>query len=332
MGKKEEVWLFDISEKLKGTNVSVNNASLKLVLARASNSDKPHCSLDLIKKLEMKPTKVNLCNTIYGWVKYAHSVPLSKLIKIIELSGMDKQEIEKSILSINAGSGLIQPKFPIKIDKKLGSITGHILGDGSIDKRYKQVFFSNSEKELLREFSENMEDVFKVKPRIWMQKAPEFGNTKWDRRLQSVNELTEGRNGGLFYPTICGLMLNAIFDDFAIGKDKKITDRMINTPKEFKIGLVRAFYDDEGSVGRKNIRLFQDRKDILEVFRGLLAEFGITSGEIKTYFKRDKERYYFDIFRKSNFLKFQNEIGFTSPLKSERLRKLNIVTKPWNAK
>ena len=85
-----------------------------------------------------------------------------------------------------------------------------------------------------------------------MQMAPDFGNTRWDKRLSSIDELIKGRNGGLFYPTICGLLLNKIFDNFAIGKNKNMTENILNSNKEFKRKLIRAFYDDEGSVGKNN--------------------------------------------------------------------------------
>lgn len=332
MTENEGIWLSEISHRLKGINVTIENNFLKRILIETSKSSKPHCNLNFIKIMKMKPTGKSLSYTIYSWTKYRRSIPLDKLIILSKLSKFDNKKIESKIISVNATKGKIKPKFPIKINRQLGSIMGHILGDGSIDKKYKQVFFSNSEKYLLREFSNNMKGIFNIKPRIWMQKRPDFGNTKWDKRIYTLHELKKGRNCGLFYPTICGLILNAIFEDFAIGKDKKITARIMGTNKEFKRGFIRAFYDDECTVGRTNIRVFQDKKDILEGFKVLLMEFDITTGNIKTYIKRNKERYYFDIHRKSNFLKFQREIGFTSPKKSERLNRLSLIIKPWNAK
>jgi len=246
---------------------------------------------------------------------------------IVKLGSLDWKEIEKNINSLNARRGIANIIFPIKINQKLGSIVGHILGDGSIDKKYQQVFFSNSDKTLLKEFESSMKEIFGIEPRIWMQNKPEFGNTSWDKRLKSIRELKDGRNGALFYPTICGLILNDIFDDFSIGRDKRITKEMLNTDKEFKAGLIRAFYDDESSVGNKNIRVFQDRKEILETFRKLLSEFSITASSVKSYKKRDIDRYYFDIFRKSNIRIFEKEIGFTSPKKNDKLNEI-INRKP----
>lgn len=66
---------------------------------------------------------------------------------------------------------------------------------------------------------------------------------------------------------------------------------------------------------------FQDRPDILEIFKVFLLEFNIQSQPLKYYVKREKKRYYFDIYKsKSNLLKFEQEIGFTSPVKAMKLR------------
>ena len=328
----DHISLFEISSKLKGVNIYLNNNFLKKMLIRASNSDRPHCSLDFIKKMGLKLTTKYSCCTIYGWIKYQKTIPLEKLRIVSNLGNISQKEIERNIISLNAGRGNIKINFPIYLNEQLGSIIGHILGDGSIDKKYLQVFFSNSERALLKEFSNNMMEIFKIEPRIWMQKEPEFGNTHWDKRLSRIDQLILGRNGGLFYPTICGLILNAIFEDFAIGKNKKMTFKIMNANKNFKRGLVRAFYDDESSVGKKNIRLFQDKIEVLEAFRKILREFEINASEIKFYIKRDKQRFYLDIFKKSNFIKFRNEIGFTSPLKAKKLDELCIIKNLKNSK
>jgi len=307
-------------------------------MTKATNGNKPYLDIKFMKKLGMKPNVKDKKNiTIYSWLKYNKTIPLKILLKILELSNKNLAKIEPKInsIKINYAGAEISPKFPIKINKKLGSVVGHILGDGSIDSKHTQVSFSNSNKELLKEFERNMLEVFGVKPRIWMQKTATFeGKTRWEKRLNIIDELKENRSCSLFYPKICGLILNSIFDNFAIGKNKTITKKIITLNKDFKAGLIRAFYDDEGSIskGGKNIRLFQDKKDILESFRSLLKEFKIKPNDIKTYFKRNKERYYFDIYRKSNFIKFQKEIGFTNPKKKERLKQLTIIKNFKNSK
>lgn len=322
---KKEIAIMEFSEKMDGVNVSINREFLIYLLTKASGKKEPYSDIKFISKLKMKPTNKSYCSTIYGWIKYNKSVPLKKLFILKKLTGVSIKDIEKNISFISTGRTKLVFCSPIKIDKDLGTIVGHILGDGSVDRKYKQVFFSNSNKELLEEFANCMEKILRVKPRIWMQKSPDFGNTQWDKRLSHINELIAGRNGGLFYPTLCGILLNLIFDDFAIGKEKKITSQISTANRDFKRGLIKAFYDDEGTVGEKSIRLFQDKEDMLNMFRDMLKEFGIFAGEVKSYIKRDKKRFYFDIFKKSNFLKFREEIGFTSSKKNSKLQEICII-------
>lgn len=316
--------------------IKLKREFLITILKKASQKDKPHRNEKFCKKIKVKfnnKTKASL--TVISWMKYNSSIPLSKLIIIKKMVLNSWEEIEKNVLSLQFSlrGGKININFPIIVDKKVGAIIGHILGDGSIDKKYNQVFFSNSNKELLKEFELYMYEVFKVKPRIWMQETSTFeGRTRWEKRLEKIDDLKEERNCGLFYPSICGVILNNIFKNFAVGKDKKITNIISNSSKDFKLGLLRAFYDDEGTVAQKSLRLFQDKKDILENMRKFLKEFEISSGKTKTYKKKNKERYYFDIHRKSNLIKFREKIGFTSSKKMNKLKEISIIKNYKNSK
>lgn len=316
--------------------VELKNGFLKYMLKKSSKNDIPHRNKTFCNKLEIPfNEKIKASPTIISWIKFNRAIPLSKLIILKECAKISWKEIENNVISLRSGfrGSKTLFNFPIKIDRKMGSIVGHVLGDGSIDKKYKQVFYSNSNDELLKEFSNDMKAIFGVKPRIWMQRTSNFeGKTRWDKRINNIDELKKERNCGLFYPSVCGNLLNVIFNDFAIGFNKKITNNIINSPKEYKIGLIRAFYDDESHVGEKSIRLFQDRKDILEEFRRFLLEFDIIPGEVKFYIKKNKERYYFDIHRKSNLIKFRDKIGFTSSKKMNKLKKISIIKRPTMSK
>jgi len=321
-------YFLNLREKFGKIQVRVDKSFLKKLIVTAAKDNKPHINKNFMKKLEIKPNLTYGRNiTIYGWGRYTDSIPIKKMIKIMNILNYSYSNIEKKVISLKGGSrgGEVNIKFPINIDKRLGCIIGHILGDGSIDSNYKQVFFSNSNKELLKEFESKMFSIFNVKPRIWMQRKSNFGKTRWEKRLEKIDYLKKNRNCGLFYTTICGVILNEIFDGFCIGKNKKITQRIKTASKEFKIGLIRAFYDDEGNVGKDRIRLFQDNKGILISISKFLKEMGIKPGSIKRYKKRGKFRHYFDIYRKSNFIRFKDKIGFTSTAKMGDLKEISII-------
>ena len=330
--KLKEVNLKDFASKSSKIYIKLNKDFLIGILKRASKSEKPHRDEDFCRKIGMHfNEKIKASPTIIAWIGFNRAIPLSKLLIIKNLSDISWKVIEENTINLkhNLAGGEIIIKFPLRIGRDIGSIVGHILGDGSIDKKYKQVFYSNSNKELLKEFSRNMGEIFGIPPRIWMQRTSNFeGKTRWEKRLRSINKLIKKRNCGLFYPTICGILLNLIFDDFAIGKDKKVTGKIKRTNKEFKSGLIRAFFDDESTVGQKSIRVFQDRKDILETISNILREFEIYTKEVKKYVKKDKDRHYLDIHRKSNLIKFRDEIGFTSSKKMNKLKEISVIKRP----
>ena len=333
---KNKINITEIRKDLGKIHLKIDKKFLKFLLLKSSKSSRPHLDRHLQKKLKMKSNnKYKVNTTIYGWTRYANSVPLDKFLIILKLSNTSAKFAQSKIISLKAGmrGKEIFPKFPIIIGNSLGLIMGHILGDGSIDRKYKQVFYSNSNKELLKEFEKHMFEVFSIKPRIWQQDASNFeGKTKWDKRLDKIDDLEKGRNCGLFYPSICGILLNSILYSFAIGKKKKIPEGVFNQSKKFKIGLIKSFFDDEGSVGNRNIRLHQDNKEILVRFKILLIDVGISPGNIKTYIKKGKERHYLDIHKKSNFIKYWEKIGFTSSKKEKKLENLVIIKNYKNSK
>jgi hypothetical protein len=162
-----------------------------------------------------------------------------------------------------------------------------------------------------------MNQTFGIQPRIWIQKKSNFGNTKWDFRVNTLKNLPKNRCVGLFYPKICGIILHSILGNFADGKNKQITTEIKNSHKLFLVHMIRAFFDSEASAYNKRnmIRVFQDNKDILEEIRNILFSFDIKTNNVKYYIKKYKKRYYFDITNKENFLKFHKVIGFNSNYK-----------------
>jgi len=116
---------------------------------------------------------------------------MANLSKIVDLAGLDWKDVQRNVISLKLGyhKGEIKPRFPIKIDRTLGLIIGHILGDGSINRKYQQVFYSNSNKSLLFEFQNCMYDIFGICPRIWMQRK-----TRWEKRLDKARLIKRASN------------------------------------------------------------------------------------------------------------------------------------------
>jgi intein-encoded DNA endonuclease-like protein len=326
---KNEIGLKEIYNELSHAHVEINLKFLNELLKDASESESPHRNVPFAKKLGVPINKTKKsAMTIYGWMRGYRTVPMNKLSLLIVLSKKYFwRDVERNLISIKAGirKGEVIPRFPIKANEGLGSIVGHILGDGSIDKQNHTCFYSNSNLYLLQEFVGYMDEIFGVKPRIWVQKRKSFEEkTEWLKRVNNLKEVPEKHSVGLFYPKICSDFLYAICGKFAEGKEKRITNEIKNFNKDFKKGLIRGFFDDEGSVysDLHCLRLFQDRKDILEDFRCLLSEFDINSNIVRDYSKRNRLRYYFNISGVDNYIRFYEYIGLTSPKKIEMLKLL----------
>jgi hypothetical protein len=292
-------------------------------------STEPHKDREFLKKIELRYNNQTKRNMVFSKLMRTNkAIEFNTIKRIIKLSRYNWIDIEKNIISIGKKKkeGKINNIFPIKINKRLGSIIGHILGDGSIDKKYQQVFYTNQDKDLILEFRDNMNSIFNIKPRIWLQKPGRFKeNSRWIRRIQNIKEIPEKSQIGLFYPSICGEILNIIFGNFAIGKHKKITEIMINCPKDFKIGLIRAFFDDEGHMDKeRGPRFHQDNREILEKIKIMLSELKIHSFPVRKYIRKGKARHFCNIKSKKNYKRYYEVIGCTSKKKMKVLNKLIV--------
>ncbi len=329
---KEEVNLEQLVPYLRNAILGLNKDFLRELLIDASKSDKPHIDKDFCLKIGAKWNyEYNASHIIRNWFNGERNIRVKYLERILKLSKYNWQDIEANLIFIRAGTtrGEVYPNFPIKIDKRLGSIVGYILGDGSITQSNLQMFFTNKNKELLKEFENNMFEIFEAKSRIWYQKLGKFkeDKSKWIMRVDKIDEIPNNMQGALFFQKINTQILIAILGEFAYGKRKEMTREIMDCNRDFKIGLIRAFFDSECNVGDDSIRVYQNDKIILEKFRKLLREIGIISNSIRCYVKRDKERYYFSITGYYNFVKFLYYIGFTSKYKREALEKIVLRIK-----
>jgi intein/homing endonuclease len=304
--------------------IKLNKEFVRELLGSISNGSAPRTSVRLADLLGVAYNhKYCVSPVISNWLDGKRAIPIKKLKIVIELSEYSWENVSDNLIALkgprrNVG---LEPKFPIRIDGKLGSIVGHILGDGSIDNAHRQISFSNTNKQLLDEFRSYMKDLFGIEPRIWAQKKIAFDRTEWLSRCRRIDNIPDGHNGSLFYPTIISEILYVILGEFAKGKFKKVPDLSFNASDDYKIGLIRAFFDDEGHVGVSSysIRVFQDCRDMLEDMMRILKSIGIEPNSVCYYVKRGKKRFYFNITSYENLKRFRDVVGFTSTDKSEKL-------------
>src|SRR3989344_6802554 len=330
MKNYNEIHLSDLINSLKNSYVKLNPEFLHQLFKTAAKGNNINRNKELAFKLDCPYNEeFNICPNIGSWVYKGCAIPFQALLRILELTDYPLDSIEKHIVFIKSGrkKGTVNIKFPIKIGKEIGNVVGHILGDGAIDKKYLQPFYTNSNIDLIKEFINNMDYIFGVKPRIWTQTKGNFKTkSKWLGRIYSFENLPNNCQIGLFYPRVCGLILYQICGTFAYGKKKQITEQIKNFNKEFKSGLIRAFFDDDGSINAESytMRGFQDDKQLLIDIKSLLTDLDIESNEVHFYMKHGKVRHFFNITKRKNFLIYYNSIGFTSIKKQERLKLLSF--------
>ena len=325
--------LFDIYEKFPNFFIKVETNFLQEVILSFSKTDKPWREKIIVQKLGFTFNETyNLSPGFYSIFMGKKVFRLDLVKLLIENSFFTWNDFEKNLILLRSGKrGLdIKLNFPLVYSRSLGLVVGHILGDGSIDKRYKQIMFTNSNNELIKEFYLAMKEIFPIEPRIWIQKS-DFPKTKWLGRKYDINDLKnqKGIQFNLFYPTFCGEILNYYLGDFAIGKNKQISSEIKNGNLEFKRNLIRAFFDSEGSVDLyRSLRFNNDNIQVLEKLKEILLELGIESKPIRTYIKGGKTRAYFNICSYINIEKYFYSIGITSTIKNDKLIQYLKKVKP----
>lgn len=230
-------------------------------------------------------------------IQYMPLFIIKKLSKILVKNGyksLDMKNLEKYVLMYRTHSGnpVKSPKIPLKETPELASLLMHLIADGSAQPNRTPHYF-NTRPELLDEFEKNL--------RI-------FGNLKV---IRNENEI-------YFSKTIADIMRNIYNIDFS-SKKARVPEIFKYLPKSFSIALIRAFIDDEGSIGDGRITfhsinkmLLNDIKELLNIHFPEITKHtsNICTGKGGSYF-------YIKI---GGIEYYQKSIGLTHKIKSKYLR------------
>jgi len=179
-----------------------------------------------------------------------------------------------------------------KINKEsyeLALVIGHLYGDGGITNNGR-VHYCNSEEFLIKEFVDSMDKVFEVKP--------------WIKKEQNIIRVK--------YPVGIGKELWNAFDKFSYGKDTKIITRKIrNMPLKWKVKMLQAWFNDDGSVinlppNYKVVSIKQKLKHLIFFINEILREF-----EINSQIMEDDGKWLLRICGYENLMKFRDNINFS---------------------
>ena len=114
-----------------------------------------------------------------------------------------------------------------------------------------------------------------------------------------------------------GKVLWCLFGKFSSGKDMKIITLQIKKmPKEWKAKMLRAWFNDDGSVPKYGvIAIKQKLKPLILFIQGILSELGI-----KSQITKDGDRWLLRICSYKDMMKFKEKIDFSKGYrKSQKL-------------
>ncbi|OHA97590.1 MAG: hypothetical protein A3C63_02355 [Candidatus Zambryskibacteria bacterium RIFCSPHIGHO2_02_FULL_39_82] len=213
---------------------------------------------------------------------YINNIPLSAYLKekirLAKLDGQRRGATSRRGISIKNYSFLTPEKWNVD----MVNLVAHFLFDGSIT-RTSCIYYNRSEI-LVNMMACKMRDLLQVS----------------DYKTYTT---PEGVKRVSYH--------NVEIATFIRRKAGELLEYIPKDSREHKISFLKAFFDDEGSVGfsrkKRRVRGYQHSIEILTLIKGLLKDLDIES-------VIDNRNVEISITRKENLLKFQKLINFTPGL------------------
>ncbi len=279
-----------------------------------------------------KLLKREVGTTFYAWRSGKWPIPIWKMKKLIDIWAKicRKSDRERNKLYANVFHGAKKFKLfksPLRIiviknlTPKLAYLIGNIYADGALRNsievkkrkgRYNyEITITDESKEHLQDIVELLEELFNIKTNV-----KTAYNGKWYRILFSSSTIHR--------------FLNKVFEmPLGYKKGKLRVPKVIkNAPLEIQKYFIIGFFDGDGSCtnledGRKKftpvVHAGQSDKKILIDIQEMLKKFELNFNLHKHRYKQ-YEWYSLNTKDKKQIKQFQKKIGFTHPLKKERLQ------------
>jgi len=217
----------------------------------------------------------------------------------------------------------------VSYSSDFGYILGSLFGDGCFhfrkDRQKWTICLDVKDKEFAEEFAKAVNRCFKalIENSATRRKPvkPFFTCDRWHVRIQ--------RDG-----------ISKILLGFTFGRQNwRISNEMFNASSEFRRGLLRGFFDAEGSIDvrRRAIIAYSTNMEGLTGIQKLLKSLGIDSIIYRVNNRGSfgkKPKFHLVISRAKNIISFAEQIGFTIPRKKNQLSKIVLYPKsppkPWS--
>ena len=210
------------------------------------------------------------------------------------------------------GNNYISYSVPDSLNKEGARFFAYIIGEGHIGSKKGDMTFSNSDENLLEDFSSVCLKLFNYIPRL--------------RNTPIENSCKELQISSVFIKQF--LKISGI--TMSISKDKVIPSCILHSPKEIQREFLRTYFDCEGSVSEDWIELTSASEKLTIQLQLQLLNFGILARRRKSFIAatngKNIKRPYWTLYisGKSNLDIFQKEIDFSILSKKCKLRDMLI--------
>lgn len=197
-----------------------------------------------------------------------------------------------------------QIKFKKGLNEVKVRIISNLLFDGAVYKDgvyHYSIMYVNSSEELINQFAEDMKQVYNISPSAW-EVNKKYQRVKYNSRIIYAD-------------------LMRYFKSYSTSSNEcVIPDKIMAGPKSFKVTLLRAFWENEGSISKSG-QLAADLKSwrVIQQLSKLHNEFGMKHN-ISKYSHHGQMYKLFLAKRRENYIKFINLKLFSKA----------IVTKGYN--
>jgi hypothetical protein len=254
-------------------------------------------------------------STVYNYYHRNEFISLdivSKILEILPWKERSKWEhlVEKNLEEIkckgNMSKSLKNPKFPVNFTPSLAGVLGHIIGDGYVEmnKGTPLIGYTNKCTTLIDEFKMSIKEV--------------FGHTTPYERILNYDV------HNVRYSAIIGCILSNLIGQLPDSLTQMLL-MISQLDEECKSSFLRALFDDEGcvTINKYQVIIEMTNRKVIEVIKTLLLDFEIESGKTSERINEDRlPKYKLAVSGKENLTRFDKIIGFSHPIKREKLRLL----------
>src|SRR3989344_6536142 len=236
------------------------------------------------KKLKDKCGSLRKAEIKYGFSDYHHRrldrkfTKIDILFKLTNICKLSKYEVEKHILKWipYSNSRQFEIKFPAKVIPLHFRIAASVIGDGTISRVEGHTFF------------------------VWSQKE-----TKRMEELQRLLLKTNFKKRGdkITIPTIImQLVSNALDMQIKDFSKENFLKKCILLPKEYRLQVLTAIIEDEGSFDKNRLLIRMSDKNIMDLVCDLIDSLNYDRTKLREYTEKSK-------YSDKNILMYRTEMN-----------------------